>query len=296
MDNTWITFVTVSLLAITLGSCSGGGSNADDDDATLIPPLEPIPEVDRLPASVSGSGAITSVFNGYVLTSVNQYDESGSFASVNYYSLNSEIQSITRSSSSNENTALEDALLRDTTALNISGMPSMRSGYDFQGNLQWTETFEYHSREVLLARTVTAEFNGSANTIEYDYSSAGQLLTEKSVNPVFGTTDSNTDYVYSSNGLLEQSTSYFPALQPIEVTDYTHDDQNRLSGWTKTNFISDDTSTGSFTWDETGNLALVERFDSSGAQVRRIEYGYSRVDTNAYNKILYDLVYGPGGF
>ena len=273
------------IFAVMVTACGGGdGGSADDDDTNLDFPVDPTDPVD------SNNRPITTAFNGFMLSEVRILND-GRVDSARFYRYDSDQREISLFTATGDNVSFDDADLRDVIELNTEGLPETITRMSGVEIIQVDSHF-YDASDRLESRTI--EFPGldlPPRQIEYRLNADGQIITEATVDSVSGLDESRTDYTYSSDGNLINGRSFI--FNMIFNTDFNNDQLNRVSGWMATDSITDNITTGTYTYDEVNNITSVEIVDSTGISSRTITFSYVETDEPIYNLVWFDYLYSP---
>ena len=272
------------IFAVMVTACGGGGG-ADDDDTNLDFPVDPIDPVDS-----DNTSPITTAFNGFMLSEVRILND-GRADSARFYRYDSDQREISLFTAAGDNVSFDDADLREVIELNTAGLPETITRMSGAEIIQVDSHF-YDASDRLESRTI--EIPGldlPPQQIEYRLNADGQLITEATVDSVSGLDESRTDYTYSSDGNLINGRSF--AFNMTFNTDFNNDQLNRVSGWMATDSITDNITTGTYTYDEFNNITSVEIVDSTGIFSRTITFGYIETDEPIYNLVWFDYLYSP---
>ena len=270
------------IFAVMVTACGGG--SADDDDTNLDFPVDPTDPVD------SNNRPITTAFNGFMLSEVRILND-GRVDSARFYRYDSDQREISLFTATGDNVSFDDADLRDVIELNTEGLPETITRMSGVEIIQVDSHF-YDASDRLESRTI--EFPGldlPPRQIEYRLNADGQIITEATVDSVSGLDESRTDYTYSSDGNLINGRSFI--FNMIFNTDFNNDQLNRVSGWMATDSITDNITTGTYTYDEVNNITSVEIVDSTGISSRTITFSYVETDEPIYNLVWFDYLYSP---
>ena len=277
--------VLCMIFAVMVTACGGGdGGSADDDDTNLDFPVDPTDPVD------SNNRPITTAFNGFMLSEVRILND-GRVDSARFYRYDSDQREISLFTATGDNVSFDDADLRDVIELNTEGLPETITRMSGVEIIQVDSHF-YDASDRLESRTI--EFPGldlPPRQIEYRLNADGQIITEATVDSVSGLDESRTDYTYSSDGNLINGRSFI--FNMIFNTDFNNDQLNRVSGWMATDSITDNITTGTYTYDEVNNITSVEIVDSTGISSRTITFSYVETDEPIYNLVWFDYLYSP---
>ena len=277
--------VLCMIFAVMVTACGGGGGgSADDDDTNLDFPVDPTDPVD------SNNRPITTAFNGFMLSEVRILND-GRVDSARFYRYDSDQREISLFTATGDNVSFDDADLREVIELNTEGLPETITRMSGVEIIQVDSHF-YDASDRLESRTI--EFPGldlPPRQIEYRLNADGQIITEATVDSVSGLDESRTDYTYSSDGNLINGRSFI--FNMIFNTDFNNDQLNRVSGWMATDSITDNITTGTYTYDEVNNITSVEIVDSTGISSRTITFSYVETDEPIYNLVWFDYLYSP---
>ena len=277
--------VLCMIFAVMVTACGGGGGgSADDDDTNLDFPVDPTDPVD------SNNRPITTAFNGFMLSEVRILND-GRVDSARFYRYDSDQREISLFTATGDNVSFDDADLRDVIELNTEGLPETITRMSGVEIIQVDSHF-YDASDRLESRTI--EFPGldlPPRQIEYRLNADGQIITEATVDSVSGLDESRTDYTYSSDGNLINGRSFI--FNMIFNTDFNNDQLNRVSGWMATDSITDNITTGTYTYDEVNNITSVGIVDSTGISSRTITFSYVETDEPIYNLVWFDYLYSP---
>ncbi len=285
--------IVVGMLAACGGGGGGGGSGASDDDDfgsmdISVNPVSPVAPAD--PVGSDNTRPITTAFNGFMLSEA-RIVRDGRSDLVRLYRYDSDQREIMVFNTSGENATFENADLRRIIELNAEGLPETISVFSGDSITQ-VDSHIYDTAGRLESRTL--EIPGldlPPRRLEYRLNANGQLITEATVDVVSGLEESRTEYTYSSDGNLINGRSAI--FNMIFSTDFNNDQLNRVSGWMSIDSISDNITTGTYTYDENNNITSVEVVDSSGILSRTINYSYVEIDESIYNLIWFDYLYSP---
>ena len=278
--------VLCMIFAVMVTACGGGGGgSADDDDRNLGFPVDPTDPVDS-----NNTRPIITAFNGFMLSEVRILND-GRVDSARFYRYDSDQREISLFTATGDNVSFDDADLRDVIELNTEGLPETITRMSGVEIIQVDSHF-YDASDRLESRTI--EFPGldlPPRQIEYRLNADGQIITEATVDSVSGLDESRTDYTYSSDGNLINGRSFI--FNMIFNTDFNNDQLNRVSGWMATDSITDNITTGTYTYDEANNITSVEIVDSTGISSRTITFSYVETDEPIYNLVWFDYLYSP---
>ena len=293
-------FLLVMLAIPIVAGCSGSASPSDDQTTVeaFEQPTTPVcvTDCDITPYAFTICGSIRSAFNGFQLQSIGSivYLTNGrTLESATLFSYDSNEQAIIEIVSSSTEFQEEDAQIRSITTFTDAGLPDVVVSFT-SGNVLSTTVYEYDQTNRLSATKTTIEFDGSEQRLKYVFNDAGQTTIQRAIEPVKQQETSRASYDYDSQGLL-LSAEYVTSFTGLfEAVIFQHDSRDRLSGFNTLNSLfAGANESVVYLWDDNNNLVRIDEFDESGGLTRSRQLEYVEADSNVFNSVLFDLIFGP---
>ena len=271
-------YLNVAFIAGVCAGCSDSGIETTE-------PMDDTGNVLSAP-SVTNAEFLETEINGFMVSSINNFNSAGELISQASFDFNSDDTSISQFTLNGDGTSTE--VLR--FFLDERGLVNQINELDNASNSVSTQTLERDSNGKLI-RFEDASSDGG-EVFEFFY--ANNRIV------------SRTQFIESEGVQIEGAFTYDTAghLASIEFVDseanvtntitYTNDNQGnpvRADVDTLTDGVVD--LTLAFAYDESGNIAVIDRFNSGNNLTSRRVFTYESVDQPITNVLNYSLLYFP---